>query len=415
VDANRTARRTPARARTRGVAQAVAGGLEALDLPGPAVRIFVWSRLAIGAGLLFVIVAFRPAWFHEPAATIRHPPGPGSFIDEWARWDAQWFLHIARQGYGGGGDAAFFPLYPGMVAGLGRLLGSQYVVAGILISLAACLGSFTLLYRVGEPRLGSDGARRAVLYLAIFPMALFLQSVYSESLYLVLTLAAFMLAERHRFLGAGVTAGLAMLTRAGAVALLPALALLAWREPTRARSLAKLAVAPAMFAAYPLLLWRQIVDPWGFAHAEATWHRHTSATVPLGPAWDGLKVGWTSIRGLWMSAVSHGSSGPVRPELTNIEYAAFLLLFIPLTVVAWRRFGAPYGVFALFSLAVPLSVPASGKPLLSLPRFGLAIFPLFLALAALGERPRVHRTIIVVSACLLSLHLIDWSFGGWVS
>src|SRR5207237_1380401 len=79
--------------------------------------------------------------------------------------------------------------------------------------LAAALGAFLLLYHLAEDRLGADGAQRTVLYLAIFPMALFLQAVYSESLYLLLVLAAFLLAERARFAGAGVAAGLAILTR----------------------------------------------------------------------------------------------------------------------------------------------------------------------------------------------------------
>ena len=64
-----------------------------------------------------------------------------------------------------------------------------------------------LLYRLAEDRLGAEGARRAVLYLAVFPMALFLGAVYSESLYLLLAIAAFLLAERGRFLGAGSSPG----------------------------------------------------------------------------------------------------------------------------------------------------------------------------------------------------------------
>ena len=71
----------------------------------------------------------------------------------------------------------------------------------------------------------------------------------------------------------------------------------------------------------------------------------------------------------------------------NVQALVFLVLFIVLTVVAWRRFGAPYGLFAAVSLAIPLSYPSSRWPLLSLPRFGLVIFPLFLALAALTRAP----------------------------
>ena len=66
----------------------------------------------------------------------------------------------------------------------------------MLVSLAACLCAFVLLYRLAARHLDDAGAMRAVLYLAVFPTALFLQAVYSESLYLALVLAAFLLAER---------------------------------------------------------------------------------------------------------------------------------------------------------------------------------------------------------------------------
>src|SRR5206468_6508602 len=137
---------------------------------------------------------------------------------------------IAERGYDHA-SAAFPPLYPAALWLVGHVLGGQYVLAGIAISLAAALGSFVLLYRIAEPRLGADGARRAVLYLAVFPMSLFLQAVYSESLFLALALGAFLLAERRQWLGAGAVTGLAVLTRISGVALLPALAVLAWRRP----------------------------------------------------------------------------------------------------------------------------------------------------------------------------------------
>jgi hypothetical protein len=379
----------------------------------PAVRIFLWSRAAIWLGALLALAVLEPAWFHDPGAIVDFRD-PGDIIGIWARWDSYWFLAVAEHGYSGGEEAAFFPLYPGAIASLGRVLAAQYVLAGLLVSLAACLGSFALLYRLAETRLGTDGARRAVLYLAIFPMTLFLQAVYSEALYLLLTLAAFLLAERRRFLGAGIAAGLALLTRAAGVALLPALALLAWRGPNRARSLAALAIAPALFAAYPLLLWQQTGDALGFLHAEGRWNRQLSPTGPFGVIWDGLRAGWTGARVLW-TALSSDATEPLRPHMTDIEYVAFLVLFMGLTVVAWRRFGAPYGVFAVCSLALPLLLPASNKPLLSLPRFGLAVFPFFLALAALGGRPRAHRSIVALSAVLLGLTIIDWTFWQWVS
>jgi mannosyltransferase PIG-V len=387
-------------------------------------ELFVWSRLAIWAAALFALYVFQPD--RNPRASIWDGPvfhDLGSFTDVWARWDSGWFLRIAEHGYHTGAETAFYPLYPGLLAAAGRVLGGHYVVAGVVLSLAACLGSFLLLYRIAEERLGADGARRAVLYLAFFPMALFLQAVYSESLFLLLSIAVFVLAERGRFVEASLLAGLALLTRSAGLALLPSLALLAWRAPRRGRALASLAAVPALFAVFPLLLWQQTGDPWGFVRSQHLWHRHLSPAGPLGGLWSGLDAGWAGIRQfasgsnthLYWTAVSAQRSDPMRTAAINLEYLAFLALFIALTVQAWRRFGAPYGLFAAVSLAIPLSVPASDWPLLSIPRFGLTVFPFFLALAALGSRPRVHVAILSVSATFLGVAIVQWSLWQWVS
>ncbi|HEY7706745.1 MAG TPA: mannosyltransferase family protein [Gaiellaceae bacterium] len=375
--------------------------------------------------MVFAYLTFEPN-VHPDVARWDRPEltrDLGVLVDVWARWDSVWFLRIAEDGYRAAEDAAaaFYPLYPLLVGAVGRLLLGHYVLAGVLVSLAACLAAFTLLYRLALPRLGDDGARRTVLYLAISPYALFLGAVYSESVFLLAAVASFFLAEQRRFLGAGVVAGLAWLTRPLGVALLPALALLAWREPRRGRALLELAVAPALFALYPLYLWWKVGDPFAFVHAEGTWSRHVSPVGPLGGIWDGLRAGWAGVRQLasgsdatrYWSAVQ--DSDPDRVAAINLAQLAFLVLFVVLTVVAWRRFGAPYGLFAALSLAIPLSVPSERWPLLSIQRFGLVVFPLFMALAALGSRPRVHTGVVVVSAVLLGVVSAQWALWQWVA
>jgi hypothetical protein len=344
-------------------------------------------------------------------------------VDVWARWDSVWFLRIAEHGYASteAATAAFYPLYPLLVGLLGRVLLGHYVLAGVLISLTAALGSFLLLYRLALPRLGNEGARRAVLYLAIFPFAVFLGAVYSESLFLFLALAAFVLAERNSFLAAGAAAGLAWLTRPMGIALLPALAILAWSAPQRRAALMRLAAAPALFALYPLFLWWRLDDPLAFAQAEDVWSRHLSWAGPLGGLWDGLRAGWAGVRQLasgsdatrYWSAVK--DTDPDRVAAVNLEQLAFLVVFAFLTVVAWRRFGAAYGVFAALSLAIPLSVPSERWPLLSMPRFGLVVFPFFLALAVVGERPGLHTALVVVSAIGLGIVCVQWALWQWVA
>src|ERR671936_2942989 len=215
---------------------------------GPALGVFLWSRAAIWIGAIFAFLWFEPNR-HPNAARWDSPliHDLGYATDIWARWDSVFFVRIAEHGYDKA-SAAFGPLYPGVVAVLGHVFFGHYVLAGIAVSLAATLGAFVLLHRIAEERLGADGARRTLLYLALFPTALFLQAVYSESLYLLLALGAFVLAERGRFTAAGLTTGLAVLARVTGLALVPALVFLAWRSRDRARSFAGLALALPVIA-----------------------------------------------------------------------------------------------------------------------------------------------------------------------
>jgi Mannosyltransferase (PIG-V) len=383
----------------------------------PALDIYLWSRIAIWVGAIFAFFFFEPN---------RHPQADrwdtqrlhelGYVTDIWARWDSDYFLRIGEDGYDQA-SAAFHPLYPALVAVLGRIFFGHYVLAGVVISLAATLGAFVLLHRLAEARLGEDGARRTVLYLAVFPMALFLQAVYSEALFLFLALLAFFLAERGRYPAAGIVAGLAVLTRAAGIALLPALAVLAWRERERLKALGGLALAVPVAAVYPLVLWQQLDDPFAFTDAQDRWHRHFSAAGPFGGIWDGLVDGW---EGIEQFVVGHGTEvpgvSPMHAAAENVQALVFLVLFIVLTIVAWRRFGTAYGLFAAVSLAIPLSYPSSRWPLLSLPRFGLVIFPIFLALAALTTgRPRVHNAVVACSALFLGIAVVQWAVWQWVA
>ena len=371
----------------------------------PALEIFLWSRIALWGAALFSLYAFEPN---------RHPDADrwdsprlhelGAGIDVWARWDSDWYLRVAEDGYSDSPSStpAFFPLYPGLVGLVGRLLAGHYVLAGVLLSLAACAVAFVLLHRVAAERLGEDGARRAVLYLAIFPTALFLQAVYSESLYLALVLGAFLLAERGRFLGAGAVAGLALLTRPVGIALLPALALLAWRADDRRRALLRLAVALPIAGLYPLLLAIWIGEPLAFLRAqEGIWQRELSWAGPLGGLWEGVAV--------------LVAERPARDLALNLQQLGFTLALLALGVAAWRRFGAPYGLFTLVSVAIPLSFPSERWPLLSISRFGLVLFPVLLVLAALGSRPRAHAAIAAVSATLLGVAVVQWALWQWVA
>ena len=369
-------------------------------------EIFLWSRVGIWLAALFAYLWFVP---HPPPLAESyagnwdrpefHDLGWG--LDVWARWDTEWFVKIAQHGYDAApGAPAFYPLYPSLMGLVATAFLGHYVLAGVVIALIAAYASFVLLHDLAKERLGEDGARRAVLYLAISPFALFLQAAYSESLFLMLALLAFVFAERRSFAAAGIAAGLALLTRSSGLALVPPLLLIAWPSW---RAIARLVPGLALFAVFPLLLWSELGDPFAWVGAQKQWERELSPAGPLGGIWLGL-THWHPVNTDLLHAIT-----------VNAECWAFLLLYGFLAVIAWRRFGAPYGLFAALSLALPLSVPSSRWPLESIPRFGLVAFPLFLALATLGERPRAHTAILLVSAVLLGISIVQWTQYQWVS
>ncbi len=140
---------------------AVAGRLEELERPSllarvrssPAVAVFVWSRAAVWLAVLLAYLWFEPN--AHPLVRERDNPylhDAGWAVDIWGRWDSTWLLRIAEHSYATdpAHAPAFFPLYPSLLAVLGRVLAGHFLVAGLLVSLASCLAAFVLLDRLAE-------------------------------------------------------------------------------------------------------------------------------------------------------------------------------------------------------------------------------------------------------------------------
>ena len=101
--------------------------------------------------------------------------------------------------------------------------------------------------------------------------------------------------------------------------------------------------------------------------------------------------------------------------LWNLSHLALLGAAFWLTWVAWRRLGAAFGAYSAATLAIVLSAPAEGFPLVSLPRLLLADFPLFLALASLTlDRPRTRDAVLVVFAALGAAATVAFARGIWI-
>lgn len=174
----------------------------------------------IASRLAFLAVAYAATWLLSPDTQGRSTVG---FLDMWNQWDTQHFVRIAEGGYFGHQgypyEIAFFPLFPLLMRGLATI-GITPVLGGMLISLVASLVAGSYLYRLAENDLGEGGGKRALMYLFLFPTAVFLVAPYSESLFLAGAIAAFYYARRERWHLVGIPAAFAMGSRIAGVFLL---------------------------------------------------------------------------------------------------------------------------------------------------------------------------------------------------
>ena len=335
-----------------------------------------------------------------------HPTTPGwhNLFTAFERFDALWYLRIAAGGYeSGDGSAAFFPLYPLLVRGLSQLLGGHPLAAGLVVSNAALVGALVLMYGLTRIELSEEAARRAVVYAAVFPTAFFFLAPYSESLFLLLVLAAFWGARSGRPWIAGVTGALAALTRSVGLILIIPLALEAVRQSRQRgrRPLAALAWAagPAAGSLLYLGFWRAVSGDWlAPLHQQANWLRqfeHPALTVADGTReafrWIGLYPGGYHLLD-WLIAI------PV------LGAALYLLFKAP----------ASYTVYAWMSILVPLSFTFAGRPLMSFPRFALPIFPIYWAFAEWTSNGKGRHELMVASSAgllgLMTLLFVNWYY-----
>jgi hypothetical protein len=318
------------------------------------------------------------------------------------RWDSVYYVQIAQHGYTSAKQAGFFPLYPLLVGGIDEVLGTSPVLVGVLVSLGAFLGALILLSRLVELEASPSVSRTTIWLVALFPASLFFSAVYSESLFLLLSVGSFLAARRGRWVWAGVLGAMAAATRNVGVTLLVPLALLYLygpredRPPDRAAAGARpryrlradacwLALVPLGCALVAYGMWRTFNDPFtAWTSQESYFGRSFEgpfSAVGLG-AWTALKTTWTAL-----GAGGHGLGSAAQKTGLFVVAAAALAM----AVRSFWRLPAAYGAYAIASLAPSLSTPRDIGPLNGSIRYIAVAFPLFVWLAiTLTDRPRLR-------------------------
>lgn len=133
----------------------------------------------------------------------------------WANFDGEHYLSIAMFGYKDL-QLAFFPMYPFVINIVSGFIGSNtasYVWSGLIISNLFLLGSLHLLYKLVKLDFSEKVAKLSIILLLLFPTSFFLGGVYTESLFLFLSLLAYYLYRKNKFLLSGLVGILMTLTR----------------------------------------------------------------------------------------------------------------------------------------------------------------------------------------------------------
>jgi 4-amino-4-deoxy-L-arabinose transferase-like glycosyltransferase len=394
-------------------------------------RLVVWAgglaALALFGRSLGALNMFDPAHVTEPfrSGTVNALFAPA------ARWDSAWYLEIARLGYFTRISSAFFPLYPLLIHLVTAVFGSSdatTLVVALLISLAAMVAALYLLYLLTRLDFDDSVARTTVLLLAFFPTAFFLSAVYTESLFIALSLGAVYAARSERWLWAGVLGGLAAGTRSnGALILVPLVLLYLygprplppdrvraswWRPRYRLASSASwLGLVPLGLAAYMVYLWISHGAPLAPFQTEVVWAR--SFAGPFGgvvPLLVGLPHDISAL--VTGTARPVGVGDPLSWHAYNLIDVGFLAFAGGGLALAWRRVPFAYFAYAVLFLAQVLSEPQAGEPLSSFGRYLLPLFPLFMAYGAvLARRPVLRRGVLTGSA--VGLAVLTGMFTAW--
>jgi len=357
---------------------------------------FLVTRLPIIAiaELAYVIIGQR--------AGVHVSESSNPLLAVWGRWDAVHYIDIARSGYYGT-DMAFFPLYPALIHALASFVGN-YLIAGLLISNIAFFFGLLYCYKLVEHQYNRAVAYRTIFYISIFPTAVFFSAVYTESLFFALTVASFYYIREHRWITAGFIGALAALTRAEGILLIAPYAIELinvsgpqawWNSAGRTLRVSIGGVLiPFGLSLYMAWLWVLRGDPLYFSHLQSHWDRHL--------AWP-----WVSV----MHAVKSIRTGEPVTVATQCLEVGFTALMLAVLFASVKRLRFSYWSYMALSILVPMSTSS----LMSMPRFALVLFPMFVVLGLWGGRSSINSAVVAISLPLLGLFTVLFANWYWVA
>jgi Dolichyl-phosphate-mannose-protein mannosyltransferase len=341
-----------------------------------AILIFSCSRAVVALGLVFSqkylaigradVWSAGPTWYHQLL-----------------QWDSEWYFKIVTEGYRYNGDPTiqqnivFYPLYPMLARGLVTISGLTPADALLLVSNVAGLFAVVVLFKLVREEFGDQLALSTITLLSFFPASVLLSAGYTEPLALLLIVSFFLVVKRKHYLPAALLAGLALSTRSTGIVLLPVLLWEMWRNRDEKPFL--VALVPCILLAtsgiwlFMIYLWSSFGTPFAFSDGQTAFHQGTILATRL-------------IAALEFEPFTRMMLDDWNPWG---QASWFTLLFVVLIAVGWSGLPSTWTLFVMGVLLLPY-LTLSGGPagFVSMSRFNLLSFPLFVVLAGLGLRAK---------------------------
>jgi Gpi18-like mannosyltransferase len=325
-----------------------------------------------------------------------------TFLGIWDRWDASLYLKIAQNGYTAVGDdrflIVFFPLYPTLIA-FGEIFVRDYLISAFLISALASIAAGLGLRELTRLDHSERIAQQAVLFLFIFPTSYFLHIPYTESLFLALVIGAFLAARKRLWMVTGILGGLACLTRINGLILVPALAFEVWDEFRDTRDFNRkwlfLLLVVVGFAGYLILNFTVCGDPLIFlTYQREHWYRY-------------FRWPW---EGIWETYKRIDNPKVVDAQMTGVFEILFVAIGAAATIFGWKYLRNSYRVWMVTNWLLFVSTSF----VLSVPRYTLTLFPMFILMAIAARAYRVlNFGFCIFSVFYLALFTIQFVRGMW--
>jgi hypothetical protein len=272
--------------------------------------------------------------------------------------------------------------------------------AALIVSNVSSLIALAYLYKLAKLDFSDGVALKAVLFLSIFPTAYFLSAPYTEGLFFALTISSLYYARLNKWPLAGFLGFFAALTRLGGLLMLPILAVeylhqRGWNIKRIQLNVIWIFGALAGFLVYLNInsqVWGNALKFMEIEHVH--WYNTLDPILGLTRT-----LGW--------------ANNGVYPQNLILGYAPIIFAVFGLVLIGvgfWRRFRPSY--MAVMVLSWMLAVSTSMW--ISVPRYVMAMFPMFILLGTLTQRKVVNLAIAVVFAVSMGYFTVMFALGNFV-